>query len=444
MPAIYLDISTHLRARGQTAAGAVAYTFGAAVRDAHGRLHNYASRHETGDIVATEICTNRATPIAASEQGFADAIEQAERRCDARILRTVTVALPTELTPQLRTRLATDFAWWLAARYDTVVACAVHQPDPDGDVKNHHAHLIMPTRALAPNGRKFGAKLRQLDLATRSGDEIARMRNDFADMTNRLLEFDRVPATRHRDAGRAIDAAVVPKAGAAMVAIARKSARRRGERVRGRPAAELVAAAVAAGDLDGTLALEVAHTYRQASRSPGRRQYEPRARSRRARRVDARQAAKLATEAETSTAPAVAPAESADQGAPAPSPAAPATPTPKTDPGAGIDFSLPRGFTAEAFARAAAEAQAKKAEAQAAAKAEEEQRRAAAQRAPAPSPPATPTPKAEPDPRAGMELVSDGKGGYLPIDAHTHRPIRPPPATTKKKSERDPERGGGR
>ena len=393
MPGIYIDIRTHLRARGQTAAGAVAYAFGAAVRDARGQVHNFASRHDTGDIVATSICSARATPIARSTQALCDAIEAAERRCDARILRTITIALPAELTARARTRLATDFAACVAARYDTVVPVAVHKPDPDGDVRNHHAHLIVPTRALAADGRQLGAKLRQLDLATRSGDEVAAMRNEFADLTNRALKRARVRGAR-RDAGRAIDAVVVPKAGAAIVALARKSARRRGERVRRRPAAELVAAAVAAGDLDGPLALEVARTHRLASRSPGRRHYEPRARSRRARRVDARQRAKLAAEvaANPPTAPAVvpttpatpadtapvsrwwrrrrrrrreraqsapapsqaAPIPAADpapaQGAPAPSPAAPATPIPEVQP------DLPDGLTPAECAQLAAEA----------------------------------------------------------------------------------------
>ena len=299
MPAVYLDISTHLRSRGQSAAAAVAYAFGAKVQDARsGATHDYSARQNAGDIVATAICAARGTPLAANEQILCTAIESAERRSDARILRTITIALPAELPPGPRTKLAIDFGRYLAKRYDTVVPCAVHQPDPDGNTRNHHAHLILPTRALAADGQQLGSKLRQLDVATRSGDEIAQIRNHITMLMNRALKRARVPRVHQRSAGRAIDAAVVPKAGAGLVALARKSARARNEKVHRRSAAELVAAAVEAKDLDGGLAQEISRTYHEVARTPGPRRYEPRARSRRARRVDAAATAKAEPKAE--------------------------------------------------------------------------------------------------------------------------------------------------
>ena len=56
----------------------------------------------------------------------------------------------------------------------------------DGDRRNHHAHILVTTRRVGPEG--LGAKTRELDVRQTSSQEIAAMRELWADMQNRALE----------------------------------------------------------------------------------------------------------------------------------------------------------------------------------------------------------------------------------------------------------------
>ncbi|MHA4915609.1 MobA/MobL family protein, partial [Enterococcus faecium] len=52
--------------------------------------------------------------------------------------------------------LARSFSQEVADRYKVAVDLAVHDPRPSGDPRNYHAHLLMTTREVTPEG--LGAK----------------------------------------------------------------------------------------------------------------------------------------------------------------------------------------------------------------------------------------------------------------------------------------------
>ncbi|RFC61854.1 Ti-type conjugative transfer relaxase TraA [Fulvimarina endophytica] len=81
-----------------------------------------------------------------------NAAEAAENRKDARVAREFEIALPHELDADQRIDLTRSFAADLANRYGTAVDCAIHEPHGDVDVRNHHAHLMMTTRSVGPDG----------------------------------------------------------------------------------------------------------------------------------------------------------------------------------------------------------------------------------------------------------------------------------------------------
>ncbi len=81
-----------------------------------------------------------------------NAVEHAEKRRDARVAREFEIALPHELTSEQRLSLTRDFARDLANRYDAAVDFAIHQPHTEGDVRNFHAHVLMTTRTVGPEG----------------------------------------------------------------------------------------------------------------------------------------------------------------------------------------------------------------------------------------------------------------------------------------------------
>ena len=94
----HIAVRTHHRARGHTAAAALAYRAGAALTCSRtGEIHDYRRREQDGQIAHTGIHAPVETPLAGSLDALAVAIETAERRQKSRICRDVQMALPAEL-----------------------------------------------------------------------------------------------------------------------------------------------------------------------------------------------------------------------------------------------------------------------------------------------------------------------------------------------------------
>src|SRR5690606_30214004 len=93
-----------------------------------------------------------------------NAAETAEPRKDARVAREFEIALPHELDAEQRLELTREFARELANRYGAAVDIAIHEPHGtvgvssgaggagSGDIRNHHAHLLMTTRMVNAEG----------------------------------------------------------------------------------------------------------------------------------------------------------------------------------------------------------------------------------------------------------------------------------------------------
>ena len=185
----HISIRTHSRKHAHTAAAALAYRHGARLECSRSyEVHDYRHRARHGHIAGEGLVSARPSPLGSDLDTLARAIETAERRGDARLLRDVQLGLPHELDAGSRLALTEEFARYLAKRYDTVCAWAVHRPDRRGDARNHHAHLVLPTRALSEDGTQFGAKLRQLDLSTKSPAEVQAIRSHWQRVANVALE----------------------------------------------------------------------------------------------------------------------------------------------------------------------------------------------------------------------------------------------------------------
>ena len=81
-----------------------------------------------------------------------NAAEAFEKRKDARVAREFEIALPHELSAGQRLALTREFAQGLADKHGTAVDFAIHAPHGETDERNFHAHLMMTTRALTPDG----------------------------------------------------------------------------------------------------------------------------------------------------------------------------------------------------------------------------------------------------------------------------------------------------
>ena len=195
--AIYrLDIQPLGRSTGRRAIAAAAYRAGERLVDERtGAIHDHADRTDVAhrEIVLPTKFAVSDVRWARDRQQLWNTVERAETRRDARVAREYTVALPHELAAPQRAALTVRFAREIADRYGVAVDVAVHDPRPDGDPRNHHAHLLASTREVGPSG--FGAKA-GLDMPSQSRRvrglpggiaEIRSLRARWAGLTNEAL-----------------------------------------------------------------------------------------------------------------------------------------------------------------------------------------------------------------------------------------------------------------
>lgn len=186
MAIFHASVRTISRAAGRSATAAAAYRAGKAIHDTRsGLTHDYTRK---GGVAGSFIVL----PAGAGASGFLDrstlwnAAEAAEKRKDARVARELILALPHELDDEGREAAARDMAEWLAARYGVAVDVSRHNPDRQGDTRNHHAHLLFTTRAVTAEG--MGAKTRQLDDQKTGPLEVQAIRLAWESIANSALE----------------------------------------------------------------------------------------------------------------------------------------------------------------------------------------------------------------------------------------------------------------
>ena len=187
------------------------------------------------------------TPLTQSLDALVAAIEGAERRKDSRISRDVQVAIPHELSGPDRVHVTKTFASRLAERYHTVASWTIHEPQSsdDGDCRNVHAHVVIPTRRLDDQGA-FGAKLVELDHPKQSQQEILAIRQLWQQTANEVLIKRKIVA--RVDVGRRDDGDPAPTLGPDRTALERKARRVRG-RARGDAKADSCTHGVAIAEL---------------------------------------------------------------------------------------------------------------------------------------------------------------------------------------------------
>jgi len=196
--ATYFLRSKHIsRGKGALATRAAAYRSGERIKDERtGEIFDYSDRR---DIAYKEVV------LPSELEGSADmawtqdravlwnAMEHAGLRCNSRTAREWLMLVPPELTPDQRVGLVRTFAAELASKYHCAVDLAIHQPRDGADPRNHHAHLLMTTREVSPEG--IGART-ALELVGRerherglgpARDEYLALRERWADVTNEAL-----------------------------------------------------------------------------------------------------------------------------------------------------------------------------------------------------------------------------------------------------------------
>lgn len=199
MAIFHLAVKTISRSAGRSATAAAAYRAACAITDHRtGEIHDYTRK---GGVASAVLVLPVGAPAWAGDRAALwNAAEQAERRKNSTVAREFEVALPDELGPEARTRLAHDLARELVAKHGCAADVAIHVPGKEGDHRNHHAHILLTTRQLGPEG--FTAKTRELDDKASGSALVMQWRERFAVLTNEALrEADQVGRVDHRRLG---------------------------------------------------------------------------------------------------------------------------------------------------------------------------------------------------------------------------------------------------
>jgi ATP-dependent exoDNAse (exonuclease V) alpha subunit len=146
-----------------------------------GEIHDYTHK---GGVESAELVLPQGAPEwAAGRVALWNAAEQAETRKNSTVAREFEIALPSELSAEERKRLAMDFARQIVTRHQCAADVAIHAPGKEGDNRNHHAHILLTTRRLTPDG--FTEKTRELDDVKQG--EVTRWRERYARLQNERL-----------------------------------------------------------------------------------------------------------------------------------------------------------------------------------------------------------------------------------------------------------------
>ena len=182
MAIYHLSIS---RTDGRSATAAAAYRAAIQISDARtGKLHDY--RRKQGVVSAVLLVPEAAPKWAHDRSQVWNAAEIAEVRKNATVAREFEIALPAELNDLQRQQLAHEFAQELVNQHGCIADVAIHQPSGGGDQRNHHAHILLSTRRLGPEG--FTDKTRELDDYSSGPKWVHKWRERYAQLQNRYLQ----------------------------------------------------------------------------------------------------------------------------------------------------------------------------------------------------------------------------------------------------------------
>lgn len=187
MAIYHCSIKPVSRGSGRSGVAAAAYRAGVCLAD-----------ERTGEVIDY---TRRKGVLATAVYGFDGSREQlwnvaesTEKRCDARTAREIEIAIPHELKQDLQKELIESYVKKIHEKYGVAIDIAIHQSSKDGDQRNYHAHLLLTTRIVNPDGtlgRKSDLELSDTDLKKQgkpsSRQMVTDLRQQWAEIQNEAL-----------------------------------------------------------------------------------------------------------------------------------------------------------------------------------------------------------------------------------------------------------------
>jgi len=188
MAIFHLTHSFVRRSNGSSTTATAAYNAGQKLEDQKGSTE-YSDYTRKGGILYDEITTPSGSPAWSKNRGelwrrLEAREDRSTRRADAMLAHNFNIALPHELTLEQNIFLARDFVREQFTRKGYAVDWSIHSPDPRGDSRNIHLHILVPLRKI--EGESFGNKVRYTKHQLRQ-QNIA-WRRSWATLTNRHLK----------------------------------------------------------------------------------------------------------------------------------------------------------------------------------------------------------------------------------------------------------------
>ena len=182
--AIYvLQIKMVSRSTGRSAPAAAAYRSGTSITNERTEIE-YSYVRKSGVESAEIFLPKDAPEWAADRSELWNAVERIETRKNSQVAREFIVALPAELSPSERKRLVHDFVKELVERHGVAADVTIHAPGRGGDIRNHHAHILLTTRRLGKDG--FTEKTREFQRGVGS-ELVTYWRQRWQDLQNERL-----------------------------------------------------------------------------------------------------------------------------------------------------------------------------------------------------------------------------------------------------------------
>ena len=166
MPLFHLSVKIGTRSKGQSAIAAAAFRSGEKLHDHEtGLTAEYPQKKK--EVVYSEIvlCENAPAEYA-DRQTLWSAVHQIEKAKDARLWREIEVALPKEFSRSDQIETVRDFV----KRLTDQGMCADWSMHDKGD-GNPHAHIMLTTRSIKPDGT-WAPKCRKVYDLDENGEKI--------------------------------------------------------------------------------------------------------------------------------------------------------------------------------------------------------------------------------------------------------------------------------
>lgn len=182
MAIAHFNVAIVGRSSGKSSVHAAAYASRTDLIDERtGLVHRYARKG--GDLVMSFIWLPKGAPERLRDRAALwNAVEQAETRKNSQLARRIILALPHELTAEQQQQLLKDYARENFTRKGLAADVSIHKPDPQGDDRNFHAHILIPTRFIDKAG--LGKK----DRESNERETLQAWRDDWEKKVNKQLE----------------------------------------------------------------------------------------------------------------------------------------------------------------------------------------------------------------------------------------------------------------